>query len=160
MNMKSVLLAAVLAGGAMGLLGAIPLVSFVSSCCCLWVGIWGCGILAVWIYRLSEKTQPGLSIGQGLLLGLIAGVVGAVIVSFLGAIANLVFTGLQSSNPMDALNQIPGMSDSLDENSRQLIEQYAATSGSILFSTLCNFILYPFFGLVGGLIGSALIWKK
>ena len=75
MNMKSVLLASGLAGAAMGLLGSIPLVSIVSSCCCLWVGIWGCGILAVWIYRMSEKTQPGLTIGQGVVLGLIAGVV-------------------------------------------------------------------------------------
>jgi hypothetical protein len=160
MNTKSMLLAAGLGGLAMGILASIPLIGIVSSCCCLWAGLWGCGILAVWIYRMSDKTQPGLTIGQGVLVGLAAGVVGAVLASILGALSSLIFSGVNTANYLDMMNQIPGVSDSLDETSRELIRQYTATSGSLLFSTCCNFVIYSFFGMVGGLIGTGLIWKK
>jgi hypothetical protein len=160
MNTKSMLLAGGLAGVAMGLIASLPFVGIISSCCCLWVGLWACGILAVFIYRMSEKTQPGLTIGQGILLGLIAGVVGAVIGSILGALVSLVSGGVDTVAYMSSIEQIPGMSDSLDEPTRRMITQLMSTSGNILFNTLCNFILYPVFGMVGGLIGAGLIWKK
>ena len=160
MNTKSMLLAGGLAGVAMGILAAIPLLGIVSSCCCLWAGLWGCGILAVWIYRMSEKAQPGLTIGQGVLLGLAAGLVGAVIASILGIISSLLFTAVDSTAYLDMLDQIPGMSESLPAESREMIEQYASTTGNVLVGSLCNFVIYPFFGMIGGLIGTALIWKK
>lgn len=160
MNTKSMLLAGGLAGAAMGLIASLPFVGIISSCCCLWVGLWGCGILAVWIYRMSEKTQPGLTIGQGVLLGLIAGAVGAVIGSILGALLNLVSAGVETASIMSYMDQVPGMSDSLDPSQRQIINQMMSTSGNILFNTICNFVLYPLFGVAGGLIGTGLIWKK
>jgi hypothetical protein len=160
MNTKSMLLAGGLAGIVMGVLAAIPLVGILSSCCCLWAGLWGSGILAVLIYRLSNKTQPNLTIGQGVLLGLIAGAVGALLVSILSGISTLVFGSMSNAAFMDYLNQIPGAADSLDASSRQMIDQFAATSGSILFKTICDFVIFPLFGMIGGLIGTALIWKN
>jgi hypothetical protein len=161
MNTKSMLLAGGLAGIAMGILAAIPLLGAVSSCCCLWAGRWGCGILAVFLYRTSNKAQPGLTVGQGVVLGLIAGAVGALLASILGGISSLIFGGMSNGAAvMDYLNQIPGAAESLDASSRQIIEQAAATSGSILFSTCCKFVIFPLFGMIGGLIGTALIWKN
>jgi hypothetical protein len=167
MNTKSMLLAGGLAGAVMGLAGALvgllssfPLINCFGSCCCLWVMVSGCGILSVLIYRMSEKTQPGLTIGQGVLLGLIAGVVGAVIGSILGVLVNLVVGGVDTMAFMSSMDQIPGMSDSLDEPTRQIIRQFGSTSSNILISTVCNFVFYPVFGMAGGLIGAGLIWKK
>ncbi|MFN2299470.1 MAG: hypothetical protein ACK2UB_11515 [Anaerolineales bacterium] len=160
MNTKSMLLAGGLAGVVMGLIASLPFVGIISSCCCLWAGLWGCGVLAVWIYRLSEKTQPRLTIGQGVLLGLIAGAVGAVIGSILGALFNMVSAGVETASIMSYMDQVPGMSDSLDPSQRQIINQIMSTSGNILFNTICNFIRYPLFGMAGGLIGAGLIWKK
>ncbi len=160
MNTKSMLLAAGLGGVAMALLSAIPLIGILGSCCCLWAGLWGSGILSVWIYRQSDKAQPGLSVGQGVLLGVLAGLVGAVLASILGGLSSLIFGGVSSTAYLDYVNQVPGMAESLDETSRQMIEQFASTSSNFLVSTLCNFVIYPFFGLIGGLIGTALIWKK
>jgi ammonia channel protein AmtB len=160
MNTKSMLLAGGIAGIVMGVLAAIPLLGIVSSCCCLWAGLWGCGILAVLIYRLSNKSQPNLTVGQGVLLGLAAGLVGAVLASIFGALSSLIFGGMSSTAFMDYLNQIPGAADSLDASSRQMLEQFAATSGSILFSTVCNFVIFPVFGMIGSLIATALIWKN
>jgi flagellar biosynthesis protein FlhB len=86
--------------------------------------------------------------------------VGAVLASIFGALSSLIFGGMSSTAFMDYLNQIPGAADSLDASSRQMLEQFAATSGSILFSTVCNFVIFPVFGMVGSLIATALIWKN
>jgi hypothetical protein len=161
MNTKSMLLAGGLSGIVMGILAAIPLIGILSTCCCLWAGLWGCGILAVLFYRMSNKDQPGLTIGQGVVLGLVAGAVGALLASILGGISSLIFGSISSSAAyMDYLNQIPGATESLDASSRQLIDQFAATSGSVLFSTCCKFVVFPLFGMIGGLIGTGLIWKN
>jgi hypothetical protein len=159
MNTKSLLLAAGLGGVAMALLTDIPLVGILGSCCCLWVGLWGGGILSVWIYRQSDKTQPALSVGQGVLLGLLAGLVGAVLGSILGGVFSLISGGISSAAYMDYLNQA-GMSQYMDSSTQQIIDQVASTGSNILVSTLCKFVLYPVFGMIGGLIGTALIWKK
>lgn len=157
MNTKSMLIAAGVAGVIMAILSVIPVINCLNCLC--WAGIWGSGILAVLLYRTTNKAQPGLSVGQGILLGLLAGAVGAVLVSIWGGLSSLILGSLNNAAYMDYLNQIPGATESLDESSRQMIEQFAATSGNILFSTCCNFVVYPLFGMIGGLIGTGLIWK-
>jgi hypothetical protein len=160
MNTKSMLLAGGLAGVAMALLGAIPLIGITNTCCCLWVGIWGSGILAVLIYRMSEKAQPGLTVGQGAILGVVAGLVGAVLVSILGVITSVLFAGANTAAYADMIKQLQGMSDTIPPEYTQMLEQYTATTGNVLVSSLCNFVIYPVFGVIGGVIGTAIIWKK
>jgi hypothetical protein len=160
MNTKSMLLAGGVAGIVMGVLAAIPLIGTVSSCCCLWVGLWGCGILAVWIYRISDKAQPNLTIGQGVILGLIAGLVGAVLVSIFGAITSVLFAGSSSAQFTQMMRQLEDMGTTVPAEYTSMLEQYASATGNILVSTLCNFVVYPLFGMIGGLIGTGLIWKK
>jgi hypothetical protein len=160
MNTKSMLLAGGLAGIVMGVLAAIPLIGILSSCCCLWAGLWGCGILAVWVYRLSNKTQPSLTVGQGVLLGLGAGLVGAVIVSIFGAISSVLFSGSSAAQYSQMIEQMESMGTEIPAEYAQIFEQYFSAAGNILVSTLCNFVIFPLFGMIGGLIGTALIWKN
>ncbi len=157
MNTKSMLIAAGVAGVIMAILSVIPVINCLNCLC--WAGIWGSGILAVLLYRTTNKAQPGLTVGQGILLGLLAGAVGAVLVSIWGGLSTLIFGSMSNAAFMDYLNQIPGATESLDASSRQMIDQFAATSGNIFFSTCCNFVIYPLFGMIGGLIGTGLIWK-
>jgi hypothetical protein len=158
MNTRSMLIAAVVAGVVMSVIAVIPFVGCANICLCLWVGIWGSGILAAWIYQSSAHT--GLTLGQGVLLGLLAGAIGAVLVTIFNAVIGAIFTGISSASYLNYLNQIPGASDTIPEASRDLIRRYASQSGSFFFSLVCNFIVYPFFGMIGGLIGGAIFGKK
>ncbi len=157
MNTRALLLAGVISGVVMAVVSAIPVLSCINGCLCLWAGIWGGGILAAWIYQ--SNSQTGLTPGQGVMVGLVAGAVGAVLATIIGAVFSLIFTGFNSAAYLDYLNQIPGASDAIPQASRDLIAQYASQAGSFVFSLICNFVVYPFFGLIGGLIGSS-IFKK
>ena len=158
MSTRSMLIAAGISGVVMALVSNIPFISFVNCCC--WAGIWGSGILAVLFYRMLESKSPGLTVGQGAGLGLITGLVGAVLGMGHSAVTSLLFTGLDTASYLTQLESIPGMSEAIPEASRDMIAQYGGAMGGALIGSLCNFILYPLLGMIGSVIGVALIWKK
>jgi hypothetical protein len=144
------LIAAGIGGLVMAALSKIPVVSCLNYLFC--VGIWGSGILAVWIYRQSEKGQPGLTVGQGALIGLLAGVVAAV----LAVIFDAMFSGAGMLSSLSMVQKIPVMSSAAADIFRQAM----AASGGVIGKLVCNLVLYPLFGAAGGVIATALIWKK
>jgi hypothetical protein len=150
MNNRSMLIAAGIGGLVMAAVSKIPVISCLNCLFC--VGIWGSGILAVWFYRLSEKGQPGLTIGQGALIGLLAGVEAAVLASIIGGI----FSGTGMLASLDTIRNMPGMSSSTAD----IFRQATAFGGGLIGGLLCNLVLYPLFGAIGGVIATALIWKK
>ncbi len=158
MNTKSMLIAAGIGGVVMTILSGMPFLSCVN--CLLCAGVWGSGILAVYVYGMSDRTLPRLSVGQGALLGLAAGVVGAFLLSIWGVISSLLFAGSTAAQYADMMKQLDSMGNTVPESYRGMIEQYASATGNVLVGTLCNFVIYPLFGMIGGLIGSGLIWKK
>jgi hypothetical protein len=154
MNSKSMLIAAGIGGVFMLLLTKIPLISCVNLFCCL--GIWGSGILAVYVYRNMEKGQPGLDIGQGIVLGLLAGVAGAILASLVGAI----FAGAGALSMVNTLRNYPGLSDRFPALSGDIMARATSYGGSVFGGLLCNLVEYPLFGAIGGAIAAGLIWKK
>jgi hypothetical protein len=150
MNNRSMLIAAGLGGLVMLALTKIPLISCLNCLFC--VSFWGSGILAVWIYRSITKDQPGLTVGQGALVGLMAGVAAAV----LAVIVDAVFSGAGALASLDMLKNVPGMSSGVSD----IIRQATAAGGGLIGQLICNLILYPLFGALGGVIATALIWKK
>jgi len=158
MNTRSMLIAAAISGIVMAMLSVLPIVNTVNCCC--FVGFWGGGILAVLLYRMLESGNPELDIGQGILLGLVAGLIGALCDTFFRAATSLLFTGLNTASYFSHLESIPGMSENLPENSRQMLSQFGSVLSGGIFQAVCNFIVYPFFAIIGSLIGTALIWKK
>ena len=66
---------ALIGGLVAGVLSALPLVNFLNACCCLWV-VSG-GIIAA--YLLQERDPNPIQVGDGALVGLMAGVVGALV---------------------------------------------------------------------------------
>jgi hypothetical protein len=150
MNNRSMLIAAGIGGLVMAAVSKIPVINCLNCLFC--VGIWGSGILAVWFYRLSEKDQPGLTIGQGALIGLLAGVEAAVLAALIGVI----FSGAGMFASLDMIRNMPGVSAGASD----MFRQATAFGGGLIGGLLCNLVLYPLFGAIGGVIATALIWKK
>jgi len=149
MNTRSFLLAALLGGLIMAVLSNFPILNLVNCLLCAWV--WVSGILAVYLYRRFEAANPALSIGQGLALGAVAGLIGAVI----GAIIGAIFGGLGLAAISSAVRNLPGYDPSTMDTFANMI-----AGGGFSFFALCfNGVLYALFGAIGGLIGTALIWK-
>jgi hypothetical protein len=150
MNNRSMLIAAGIGGLVMVALSKIPIISCLNCLFC--VGVWGSGILAVWIYRQSEKGQPGLTVGQGAVIGLLAGLEAAVLATIFSAI----FSGAGTLAALDAIKNVPGMSAGTSD----IVRQATSFGGGLIGGLLCNLVLYPLFGAIGGVIATALIWKK
>lgn len=66
---------AFLGGLTMGVLSALPIVSAANLCCCLWVACGG--LLAA--YLLQQDRADVITAGDGALVGLLAGIIGALI---------------------------------------------------------------------------------
>jgi hypothetical protein len=149
MNTRAFLLSALIAGVVMALLGQIPIINILNCVLCMWV--WGSGILAIFLYRRFEPANPILSIGQGAGVGAVAGVVGAII----GAILSAIFKSAGWGALLSLAKAIAGPSADLDP-----IANLITTGGFWFISLGIDLVLYAFFGAVGGIIATALIWKK
>lgn len=152
--MPQIQLQPVLAGGAVfGVLAALPVVG---TCCCLWMI--GGGMVAAY---LTQQNRPDpVELGQGALLGLLAGVAGAVMYAVVsvpirlatGPLMGRIFEGILSSPdiPPEVRDLFEGMSTD-------------GGLGSIMLGLMVMFpimlILGCLFSTFGGLLG-ALIFRK
>ncbi len=92
---------ALLGGLIVGLLSAIPVVNY---CCCIW-GIGGGG-LASYLYIKSSPTR--IAIGDGAMLGGLAGVIGALLYLIIGVPIAYFISGAQMEEMMAKMNvQLP-----------------------------------------------------
>lgn len=155
------LMPALYGGVIMAVISAIPFVNIINCFCC--AGILLGGFLAVFFYQKDLTSQmPPLANSDGLKLGALAGVFGAVIGTILGALVMLAFGNVGSQVILDILR---GFEDSMPpgtlEQIEQSMEQSAAMGAtSIIISFLTSIIIYPLFGLLGGLIGYSVYKPK
>src|SRR5258708_36345582 len=106
--MNNKLKPAIIGGVVVGLLSAIPFVNFVNVCCCLWA-ILGGG-LAAHLYIKASPTP--VKTGDGAVLDLLAGVVGAVIYIVIGLpLAILVETTMIARASRMVENVKPGQAE-------------------------------------------------
>jgi hypothetical protein len=142
MNTRAFLIASLIAGVVMGLLGGLPIISIANCVLCMWV--WASAIFAVWLYRRFEGSQPLVTLGQGALLGVVTGLIGAVIVLLISLITKQAATDAIMSAFETAGMEAPG---------------FFAT-GAILVGIVIDLVLYSIFGAIGGLIGAAIFKPK
>jgi hypothetical protein len=135
-----------------GVLSALPFVSALNACCCLWV-IAG-GVLTT--YLLQERSLLPITAGGGAVGGLLAGAIGAVLASVLGAAVSLVYGG---GGP-EALDQLTGRGDIPPEVGR-VFDQIKDLPRAFWYigPLIVYLIVFPIFGMLGGLLGVA-IFKK
>jgi len=146
MKGSALIFSTLIAGVVMGLLSGAPLI----SCLCIF-WLLGGGILAVWLYKMFDKEAPGVTLGQGVLLGFIAGIIAAVV----GALIESIGGAASYAIVMDYFKNDPTLGPMVAEN------PLLATPGIFNIANLvCNLILYPIFGLFGGLIGGAIFKPK
>ncbi len=131
-----------------GVLSALPLVKFGNVCCCLWV-VAG-GALAVW---LAQSAQPyAVKMADGVLLGLLSGVIGAVVAFPI----NLVFENWERGWVLRLL-------ENADANMPSEIRDMMETTGGNPFMRVAGFmvslVVDAVFGMLGGMLGVA-VFKK
>ncbi len=135
-----------------GVLSALPFVSALNACCCLWV-IAG-GVLTA--YLLQERSSVAITAGDGAVTGLLAGAIGAVIAGVLGA----VIAALQGTTGAESLDQMLGQGE-LPPEVAQVFGRMRELPASVWFIAPLLFFLvvFPIFGMLGGLLGVA-IFKR
>jgi hypothetical protein len=146
---------ALLAGIVIGVLSALPIVSVGNCCCCMWVI--GGGALAAWL--LQQNSARGITIAEGMLAGMAAGVVGAVVAVPISLASQALLGGLGLER--DLLNRILENAQSMPPEVRDALERARASSFTAGGGVLRALILLVFslainlvFATLGGLLGA------
>lgn len=129
-----------LSGLAIGLLSTLPLLSLVNVVCCAWAV--GGGILAVRLYWRDVPTQS-LSMGTGIMLGGLAGLVGGLIYALVSVVL-LLFT--------DAAQQS-------QELLRQFGMQQDIGKAALIVGLVISVLVMALMAGVGGVLGVKLFEK-
>jgi hypothetical protein len=146
-----ILVPALIAGVAMAILSNLPILLIGNCLLCGW--IWGGGILAVWLYR---RNNPGEAItsGDGVKLGLLAGLIGGII----GAVLALTLGDAIMKQTLAQMSSMPQFAD--NPQMAEMLKTMTESGGFGVLGAITNFIVYIVFGLIGGLIGAALLKNR
>jgi hypothetical protein len=150
--------AVVIGGVTLGLLSAIPPISFANMCCCVWV--LGGGMLASYLY--VRRSDTPILLGQGAELGALAGLVGTVVSHSIGIPLGLILGDTFNEflvRAFESMNPQGG-----DEMRRAVEAAQAQTFVQklpvILGTAVFNTVIYVAFSTLGGLLGVKLFEKR
>ncbi len=141
----------------MGVLSALPIIS-VGNCCCLWV-ISG-GAVAAYLFQ-QNKTTP-MTPADGALVGLLAGVIGAVVRTLVAVPIDLMVGPMEQA----ILQKIVDMG-TLPPEVRDVLDRYGRRGANgvafYILGRIAGMMFWVFvggvFSTLGGLLG-AVIFKK
>src|SRR5712692_1095781 len=143
----------------MGVLSALPIIYVGNACCCLWV-ISG-GVIAA--YVLQQNQAAPMTPGDGALVGLLAGLVGAAVHLVLSIPIYIVMAPYERAMAERFLDMAGNMPPEMRDWIERLSRQGAAGIGLILIRRAAAFVFMLFagaiFSTIGGVIG-AMIFKK
>jgi hypothetical protein len=142
---------AVLGGLLIGVLSALPFVSALNACCCVWV-IAG-GVLTA--YLLQERSTMPVAAGDAARAGLLAGVIGAVIASVAGAFFMVIMGGGAESLDQIPRGDVPPEFGRLLDRFRDLPPAFWYIGGAIAY-----LLIFPVFSMLGALLGVALFKRQ
>ena len=156
MQKNAMLMPAVWGGLLIGVLSALPIVGAANLCCCMWV-IAG-GMVAA--YVLQSNTPQAITTGDGALVGLLAGIIGAVV----HTVVSLPIHALAGGVTQRILQQIVSSAPDIPDNVRQMIDSMGASAGLTVAAMALGFIFWLFCGAIfaarGGLLGAVFFKKK
>ena len=149
---------AVIGGVVLGVLSSIPFVNLGNCLCCLWVI--GGGALAANFY--IKKSPEPVSVGEGALVGLLAGLIGTVIVLFVGLPLALLTGPLMQNMIVQLYEQVsPELARAMQT---ELAKQADMSIGEKLLQMLpfqlLNLVITVAMATVGGVIGVSLFEKR
>jgi hypothetical protein len=146
-------------GLVMGVLSALPIISAGNACCCLWV-VSG-GVVAAYLFQ-QNRTAP-ITPADGALVGLLAGLVGALVQVVLTIPIDLLVAPMQQA----IVDRVLAMG-TLPPEARDILERYghrAAAGGAyFIISRVVGLMFWIFvgglFSTLGGLLGAAVFKKQ
>ena len=136
----------------MGVLSALPIVGAANVCCCLWV-VSG-GLLAT--YLLQQNRQLPITAGDGAVVGLLAGIFGAII-QFLLSIPIGILVGPVERQILERLREMSGAASSAPFGM-----DGAGLAGVVILRIVVLFftlIVGSVVSTLAGLVGAALFAK-
>jgi len=137
----------------MGVLSALPIVGAANACCCLWV-VSG-GLVAAYLLQ-QDRPQP-ITAGDGAIVGLIAGIIGAII-QFALSIPIGMLIGPVERQILERLRDLSGSAVS----SAPFGMDGAGMVGVVILRIVAFFftlIVGSVVSTLGGLVGAALFAK-
>jgi hypothetical protein len=144
---------ALLGGVAIGVLSALPVIN-IANCCCAWI-LFG-GALAAYLMQANHP-EP-IQVGDGAIVGLLAGITGAFVWLIVSVPVNIAMAPLQSQMMQRMIRDASDMSPEL----RGWFESMSggpAIGIGLIFGFFVMLVVSTMFGMLGGLFG-ALIFKK
>ncbi len=147
--------AAAIGGGAAGIASSIPLVNLANCACCALVV--GGGMLAVYLAMRGEPAAEKAPLGEGAMIGVLAGVAAAVV----GAILAIPLAALVG----DPMEQMRSIMEGIDGIPPEVLEALGGEDGDVgaalgLIGFLFNLVTSVIFSGIGGVIGAAVFHKK
>jgi hypothetical protein len=134
----------------MGLISSIPFVNLVNCLCC--AGILLGGFLATYFYKSNfTPDTPPFTSGDCMAVGAISGVVGTIVATTLSLLFVVLFGDLTQEFILRMIENMDLPEEALDAINQAFEEQTSAFN--ILLEFLMNLVIYPLFGMLGGLIG-------
>jgi uncharacterized protein YqgC (DUF456 family) len=131
-------------------LSALPFVNLVNACCCLWV-VTG-GVVAA--YLLQERDPLPIQIGDGALVGVMAGVIGAFVNLVLSIPITLMLAPMQRAFLERFIEN-----GNLPPEFREMMTSGMGTAFGIVIGFFFNLAAGIVFSTLGGILG-ALIFRK
>ena len=144
---------ALLGGVTIGVLSALPVINF-ANCCCAWILFGG----ALSAYLMQQNHSEPIQVGDGAIVGLLAGVIGAFVWIIVYVPIGMMMAPFQSEMANRAMRDAAEMAPELRGIFENLSGAPVIGIGLILsfFVMLC---VSTVFGMLGGLFG-ALMFKK
>ncbi len=155
MQGKSYLMPAIWGGLAMGILSALPIVGAFNLCCCLWL-VTG-GMLGA--YVLQSNSQDPISVGDGAITGLLAGLIGAVVYGVVSVPLTILLGPVQQRALSRALESVREMPPEVRDALGNIGNQEVAVLGFIMGFVMMLF-LGAIFSTAGGALGAVFFRKK
>jgi hypothetical protein len=147
---------ALLGGLFMGVLSALPFISAGNCVCCMWVI--GGGVLAA--YLMQQNHPLPITVADGALVGLLAGVFGAVIATILSIPIDLALGDMQRQMLGRILERI---GSDLPAETQDILNRYersgAAWGAMKVFSMMFFVVIGAVFGMLGGILGASMFRK-
>ena len=136
----------------MGVLSALPIIAVGNMCCCLWVV--GGGVVAA--YLLQQTQDAPITPADGALVGLLAGLGGAVVHLILSVPINLVIGPIEREMMRRLVENMAGA-----EGFRNYADQADLIAGPVRAVIGFIFMLFlgAIFSTIGGLLG-AMMFRK
>ncbi|MGA9116512.1 MAG: hypothetical protein WB626_07040 [Bacteroidota bacterium] len=155
------LLPALYGGIVIGVIAGIPMLNFLNCFCC--AGVLLGGFLSVFFFsRDFGPGMPPMTNGDAVGLGALAGLFGALIDAAIALAVYFAFGNVAGEMMYDfivGLYDSMGILDKIPPDALEQMEQMKY-AGLQAWQLLIGFVVYPLFGLLGGLIGYAVFKPK